>query len=126
MPKTLDLLDKALKQKSASEWARTFNISPSAITNARARGRLSPSLAGNIAIKLGENQQHWIAIAALEAEPNSPLLTTLKDHQKQWLYSSKERRRLVRKKPQERRSGVFFNGLLTFKERRKHRRINAN
>lgn len=71
MHQTLDLLTKALKQKTVSEWARTFNISPSTITNARSRGRLSPTLAGGLAMKLGEDPQQWIAIAALEAEPES-------------------------------------------------------
>jgi hypothetical protein len=71
MKSTLDLLSKALKTHTASDWARTFEISPSAITNARQRGRLSPVMAGNFAIKLGEDATQWIAIAALEAEPES-------------------------------------------------------
>lgn len=71
MTTTLDLLEKALLQHTASDWARTFNISPSTITNARTRGRLSPTMAGNFAIKLGENPTQWIALAAMEAEPES-------------------------------------------------------
>lgn len=102
MTQTIDLLDKALKQKTISEWARTFNMTPSAITNARARGRLSPTLAGNLAMKLGENPEQWIAIAALEAEPQSTLLEDLKANAKTWLHSS-----LVK----------------WFKERRKHPRL---
>ena len=71
MQNTIDLLNKALQQQTISQWARAFNVAPSALTNARTRGRLSPVLAGNFAMKLGENPQHWIAVAALEAEPES-------------------------------------------------------
>lgn len=73
MQHTLDLLDRALAKQSASEWARAFNISPSTFTNARKRGRLSPTLAGGIALMMGENAQAWTARAAVEAEPDSPL-----------------------------------------------------
>jgi hypothetical protein len=84
MTQTIELLDKALAQKTASEWARVFNVSPSAITNARARGRLSPTLAGNLAIELGEDPGHWVEVAALEAEPDSTLLQRLKKSQAHW------------------------------------------
>ena len=88
MPTTIDLLTKALKQQSVSDWARTFNISPSAITNARTRGRLSPTLAGNLAIKMNEDAEQWTAIAAVEAEPEGPLKNTLMEKlKKQWHYS---------------------------------------
>jgi len=33
---------------------------------------LSPTIAGGIAAQLGENPTQWIALAALEAEPESP------------------------------------------------------
>lgn len=84
MTNTLELLDKALAIKSASAWARTFNIVPGAIANARTRGRLSPVLAGNLAIELGESPEHWIAIAAIEQEKETPLLQRLKDCQGNW------------------------------------------
>jgi hypothetical protein len=87
MTHTLELLDKALTIKSASAWSRTLNIVPSAITNARKRGRLSPTLAGNLAIKLGESPEKWICIAAMEAEPESSLLQELKATAKTWLHS---------------------------------------
>ena len=77
MSQTLELLERALKQKSASDWARAFNISPSTFTNARKRGRLSPTLAGNIALLMGESAERWTATAAVEAEPNGPLKTYL-------------------------------------------------
>ena len=79
MTKTLELLDKALKTQSASEWSRRYNLTPATFTNAKTRGRLSPALAGNLAIDLGEDAQHWMAIAAIEAERESPLLERLKN-----------------------------------------------
>ena len=70
---TTDLLKMALEKRSASEWARLYNLTPGAFTNAKTRGRLSPVLAGNIAIDLGEDAQQWMAIAAIESERESPL-----------------------------------------------------
>lgn len=73
MTGTTDLLRMALAKRSASDWARLYNLTPGTFTNAKTRGRLSPLLAGNIAIDLGENPDHWMAVAALEAEKESPL-----------------------------------------------------
>lgn len=77
MPTTLQLLDKALLVQRASHLARELNVHPSALTNAKKRGRLSPTLAGSIAHQLGQDERDWIAIASLEAEPESPLRDTL-------------------------------------------------
>lgn len=71
--KTLELLDRALNKNSAAEWARVFNITPSAFTQARKRGRLSPVMAGNLAMAMGEDVHRWTAAAGMEAEPDSPL-----------------------------------------------------
>lgn len=79
MHTTMELLTKALDVKRASHWCRELNLTNAALTQARKRGRLSPTLAGNLAIKLGENPERWIAIAALEAEPKSSLLDSLKE-----------------------------------------------
>ena len=77
MPTTMTLLDRALELQRAAAWARVLNISEAAMSLARKRGRLSPTLAGNLAIRLGENPEHWIAVAAMEAEPESQLKNTL-------------------------------------------------
>jgi len=77
MTHSLDLLRKALEIKTASEWSRTLNIVPSTLTNAKRAGRLSPTLAGNFAINLGEDATKWIAIAAMEAEPENNYKTAL-------------------------------------------------
>ncbi len=78
MNKSIDLLQKALEKQTLSAWARAFNVVPSTFTNAKRAGRLSPALAGNLAIELGESPEHWIAIAAIEAEKESPLLQRLR------------------------------------------------
>lgn len=78
MTSTTDLLKMALEKKTASEWARLYNLTPGTFTNAKTRGRLSPVLAGNIAIDLGENPDHWMAVAAIEAERESPLRDRLR------------------------------------------------
>ena len=84
MQNTMQLLDKALTVKKASHWATELNLSSGTFTMAKNRGRLSPTMAGNLAMKLGENPVHWIAIAALEAEPESQLLQRLKKSQETW------------------------------------------
>lgn len=71
MQTTMDLLHKALTVKRAAHWASELELSSGTLTNARQRGRLSPTLAGNLAMKLGENPVQWIAVAAMEAEPES-------------------------------------------------------
>lgn len=88
MPTTMNLLNKALEKQRAAAWARAFNITEGALSLAKRRGRLSPILAGKIAHELGENEQQWIALAGLEAEPASEerdeLMTRLT---KEWRYS---------------------------------------
>ncbi|MBO9679258.1 MAG: hypothetical protein J7556_13540 [Acidovorax sp.] len=85
MPQTMDLYAKALEKMHAAAWAREFNITPGALSHAVKQGRLSPLLAGNFAIELGEDPDKWMAIAAVEAEQKeSPLLSRLKQRSKHW------------------------------------------
>lgn len=77
MPSTIELLSKALDIKRAAHWCEDLNIDLSTISKAKQRGRLSPTLAGSFAIELGEDAMQWVAIAALEAEPDSELLRRL-------------------------------------------------
>jgi len=74
MPTTMDLLSKALDQPnapSAAEWCRRLGVNRTALSVCRARGRLSPTIAGSIAAELGEDPATWITIAAMEAEPET-------------------------------------------------------
>jgi len=84
MQTTMQLFDKALSVNNAAAWATRLNITRQTFSNAKKAGRLSPALAGNLAIELGEPASEWIAIAAIEAEKNSPLLERLKERQEIW------------------------------------------
>lgn len=68
---TADLLDAALQRQKAAAWARALNVAETTISNAKKRGRLSPTLAGMFAAELGEDESKWIATAGLETEPES-------------------------------------------------------
>lgn len=73
MHHTLDLLSAALRKQNAASWCRKLNITEAAISTAKKRGRLSPTLAGNFAIEIGADPIFWTAVAAAEAEPAGPL-----------------------------------------------------
>jgi plasmid maintenance system antidote protein VapI len=73
MKTTIELLDTALTRLNISERRLSVRIglSPSNLSVARNRRSLSPVAAGQIAELLGEDVQHWIAVAALELQPRS-------------------------------------------------------
>lgn len=73
MQTTLDLLDLAKKRTGLSDRAlsQTLALSHASITMARSRRKLSPLLAGQLAALVGEDVEHWIALAAIEAAPRS-------------------------------------------------------
>lgn len=73
MPHTIDLLNKALEIRNAAQWCSRFNMTRASITNAKKRGRLSPALAGNLAMEIGADPIFWAAVAAAEAEPEGPM-----------------------------------------------------
>jgi hypothetical protein len=74
MQNTMELFKKALEiQPSAKAWCDELGLSKHALAVAKTRGRLSPAVAGGLAIKLGENPVQWMALAAMEAEPESTL-----------------------------------------------------
>lgn len=73
MPHTIDLLNQALAKQSAAAWSRHMNLTRAAFAVAKKRGRLSPTLACNLAMELGADPIYWTAVAAAEAEPPGPL-----------------------------------------------------
>jgi len=73
MPSTIDLLNKALQKRTAAQWCRHMNLARTTLSVAKVRGRLSPTLAGNLAMEIGQNPIYWAAVAAAEAEPPGPL-----------------------------------------------------
>ena len=84
MHTTMDLLSTALQKANAATWAKDLNVTRQVFSMAKKKERLSPVLAGSLAIKLGEDPEHWIAVAALEAEPQSELLARLKRSANSW------------------------------------------
>lgn len=88
MPTTMALLEKALRVKRAAAWAKELNLTDSALTQAKKRGRLSPTLAGTLAEQLHEDAVKWTAVAAIEAEPDTPLRERLlKNLEQAWRHS---------------------------------------
>lgn len=80
----MDLYAKALEKQPAAAWAREMNLTPAALSIAKRQRRLSPALAGNIAIKLGADPIFWTAIAAIEGSKDSELLARLKLDVNRW------------------------------------------
>jgi len=78
METTMDLLDRALAKQRQAAWARQLNIDPSALAQAKKRNHLSPTLAGALAMEMGEDERKWLLISALEGEPETPLLQRIK------------------------------------------------
>ncbi len=77
MHHSLELLDRALATKKQARWVEQLNVSRATFSQAKKRGRLSPTLAANLAIGLGADAIYWTAIAAAEAEPDSHLKDVL-------------------------------------------------
>lgn len=79
METTLDLLARAMVDSpSSAELCRALHVDRTTLAKARERGRLSPTLAGQLAERLGEDPIRWIAAAALEAEPASTAVQRLR------------------------------------------------
>jgi hypothetical protein len=78
MATTYELFERALEKQRAAAWARQFNLDRSAFSHVKKQKRLSPVLAGNFAIEMGEDPERWIALAAMEAAEESALLDRLK------------------------------------------------
>lgn len=71
MQNTMNLLEAALKEKTAAEWHKKLNLSRNALHTAKLRGHLSPAIAGALAEELGEDVEAWMLVAALESERDS-------------------------------------------------------
>ena len=72
MQNTMQLYHQAMaRQPSAAFWCEQLGVSRNTLAVAKIRGRLSPTVAGNLARLLGEPIKDWVAIAALEGEPES-------------------------------------------------------
>jgi plasmid maintenance system antidote protein VapI len=73
MPHSIDLLDKALRHRQGmtlADYSRRLHLNRTALNVALYRGKLSPRMAQAIARDIGEDEQKWIAIAAMENRPH--------------------------------------------------------
>jgi hypothetical protein len=77
MQNTMNLLDTALAINPAPFWTEKLKLSRGALHTAKARGHLSPAIAGALAEELGQDVRNWIVIAALESERDSACKTHL-------------------------------------------------
>jgi hypothetical protein len=71
MQNTMNLLDTALSMNPAPFWTEKLQLSRGALHTAKARGHLSPAIAGALAEELGKDPKEWIVVAALESERDS-------------------------------------------------------
>ena len=85
MNSTMQLLDKAIKQAQAEDppvseraFSKRIGLSHAALSVARSRNRLSPIAAGQIAAQIGEDVEHWMALAAIEAQKKSRVTERLR------------------------------------------------
>ena len=74
MPNTMELLNRALAAKKAIRWCEEMGLDPSAITHARKRGKLSPTMAAHMAMGIDEDPIKWAAIAGIEGDTYNPEL----------------------------------------------------
>lgn len=77
MQTTMHLLEKALSQQPAPYWTKKLNLARNTIGSSKARGHLSPSIAGALAEEMGEDYQKWFVIGALESERESACKTRM-------------------------------------------------
>ena len=84
MQTTMHLLAKALERKSIAEWTAELDLSEKALYNAKYRGQLSPTLAGDLASRLGEDVERWIVIAAVESDRDSASKTRMLKRLETW------------------------------------------
>jgi hypothetical protein len=73
-PRSLDLLDRALKtQGSERGLSRALGLASNTLSTARAKGHLSPAIAALIASHLGESPTQaarWCLLAVCESDHN--------------------------------------------------------
>ena len=77
---TMVLLSLALASDGLVAWARRLGLSEQALRTARSRGRLSPAIAGALALELQHDPGAWMVVAALETERQSACKTRMLKH----------------------------------------------
>ena len=84
MPTTMDLLKAALEKRKAAHWCKDLHLDPTALTQAKKRGHLSPAIAASIAMMLGADPMKWAAISGIEADTNKNLRDSLMKNPAIW------------------------------------------
>lgn len=69
---TADLLSEAARSNTAMAWAHELGITTSRMSEVRKAGILRPSHAAIMALKLGQDVGWWVAVSAIEAQPDGP------------------------------------------------------
>ena len=79
MTQSLDLLTEARKRfDTDAALCKALDVTYTTVAVAKTRGKTSPVLAGRLAQMLGENVEHWMAMAALESAPRSRVTDQLR------------------------------------------------
>lgn len=88
MKTTADLLKRALELHTAAEWERMLGLTENTMQVQKRHNRLSPVIAGGIALAMNENAERWIAIAAIEnAKDSKAKANVAKKLHQAWHYS---------------------------------------
>lgn len=80
MDRSITLLERALDGTTYAQVAPQIGVGISALTNSKRVGHLSPLVAGQLAVFLNENVQHWMAVAAIESAKKCKARTMLEQH----------------------------------------------
>lgn len=80
MDRSITLLERAMKDRTYAEIAPQLGVGISALANSKRVGHLSPLVAGQIAVFLNENVEHWMAVAAIESAKKGKARTMLERH----------------------------------------------
>lgn len=71
MQTTMNLLERAIAVAPIPTWTAKLKLSRDAIATAKHRGKLSPVIAGGLALELNEDPQKWMTLAIIEGEKPS-------------------------------------------------------
>lgn len=77
MDRSITLLERAMEGTIYAELAPQIGVGISALANSKRVGHLSPLLAGQLAVFLNENIEHWMAVAAIECAKKGKARTML-------------------------------------------------
>jgi hypothetical protein len=86
MPTTMDLLELALEEDNLRALSLRLGLAAETLRTARHRGRVSPILAGSLALELKQDPAKWVVIAAIETERESASKARLLEYfRRRWL-----------------------------------------